>query len=144
MRKIPRNLFLAATVVTILNFQSCSKYEDGPAFTLRTKKSRLLGEWELVKLSDENGAVIFPSSDNDYEIHMEFEKDGDFELGYTYEEDGTPYSLSSVGEWEFSSDKEELKVDYFGDKVVWEIQRLTNKELWFEDVSGDKWELEAK
>ena len=28
---------------------SCTKFEEGPGFSIRTKKSRLIGEWELVE-----------------------------------------------------------------------------------------------
>ena len=47
-------LLLAASAVTILNFNSCSKYEEGPAFSLIPKNNRLVGEWELVKMDGED------------------------------------------------------------------------------------------
>ena len=47
-------LLLAASAVTILNFNSCSKYEEGPVFSLIPKNNRLIGEWELVKMDGED------------------------------------------------------------------------------------------
>lgn len=129
-----RTLFLAATVVTILNFQSCGKYEDGPAFSLRSKTSRITGEWEVVQI----GSDVYPQ--NGYSIEFEFEKDGDFTFTYSY--DG--YSYSYLGEWEFSSDKEELDLIVDGSVETFEIKRLTNKELWLEDDTNQEWKLEAK
>ena len=49
-------LLLAATLVTVLNFQSCSKYEDNPAFSLSSKKSRLVGEWEVVRVNGQSSS----------------------------------------------------------------------------------------
>ena len=53
------------------------------------------------------------------------------------------YTYFDSGEWEFSSDKEELEFDPSdsGD-YEWEIDRLTNKQLWIEDEYGNeyKWE----
>lgn len=72
MNKVKNTLFLAATVITVLNFQSCSKYEDGPSFSLRTKKARVTGDWEVVRIGNET----YPQ--NGYSLEMTFEKDGDF------------------------------------------------------------------
>ncbi|WP_066758238.1 hypothetical protein [Crocinitomix algicola] len=146
MKRATQRLLLAAALITVLNFQSCKKYEDGPAFTLKTKKSRLSGEWEVVRVYDNSGVQVFPYSGSDYsvEIEFEFEKDGDFEQSYFVSYDGYSYSSSAKGEWEFSSDKEELEVEIDNFKQDWEITRLTSKEFNFEDEDGYEWELEAK
>ncbi len=33
---------------------SCSKYEDGPLISLKSKKNRLLGEWKVVEFKKDN------------------------------------------------------------------------------------------
>lgn len=134
MNKVKNTLFLAATVITVLNFQSCSKYEDGPSFSLRTKKARVTGDWEVVRIGNET----YPQ--NGYSLEMTFEKDGDFEFSYSY--DGGTYGYK--GEWEFSGDKEDLEVTIENQVNDWEILRLTNKELWFEDDTNTEFRLEAK
>jgi hypothetical protein len=61
---------------------------------------------------------------------MEFDKDGDFEFRSSYS--GYYGSASNVvsGDWEFSSDKEEIELDFDdGSSQEIEITRLTNKEL---------------
>ncbi len=98
------SLVMVASVVTILNFSSCGKYEEGPNFTLRTKKGRLTGEWEVVKMAGQN----MPSS---YEIEFEFEKDGDFKYTYSYSGGGSSYSYSYNGEWDWKNDKEDIKLE---------------------------------
>ena len=58
--KTQNTFLLAAAAVTVLNFQSCSKYEDGPAFSLRSKNSRLVGEWEvLLKIDGQTVGSLF-------------------------------------------------------------------------------------
>ena len=131
MNKKNGTLLLAATMITVLNFHSCKKYDDGPSFTLRSKKGRLTGEWELVKLDGQ--------SITGYDIEWEFEKDGDFSQSYSYSSSSYSYS----GEWEFSSDKEEIEIQMNGSSssTDFEIKRLTNKELTVE-YDGDEWEFE--
>ncbi len=140
MKSISRNILMGAALVTILNFNSCKKYEDGPGFTLKSAKGRLVGEWEVVKMTDSDG---FSYLDSDYDLELEFDKDGDFSFTTAYSYGGSSYSYSYNGEWEFSSDKEEIEVEISGEKIDWKIKKLTNKELWFEDEEGTEWELEA-
>lgn len=146
MRRTSQRLFLAAALVTVLNFQSCGKYDDGPAFTLKTKKGRLVREWEVVKVYDDDGEQVFPYGGSDYDmsIEFEFEKDGDFDQTFTYSYGGDTYTYGYKGDWEFSSDKEELEIQIGSSKEDWKIKRLTSDELQFEDEDGYEWELEAK
>ena len=134
MKNGKSTLFLAATIVTVLNFSSCSKYEDGPMFSLRTKKARLSGDWEVVRIGNET----YPQ--DGYSIEMEFEKEGDFSFSYFY--GASSYSYN--GEWEFASDKEDLDIIIENQVQTFEILRLKNDELWLEDPNNIEWRLEAK
>ncbi|MCF8297194.1 MAG: lipocalin family protein [Saprospiraceae bacterium] len=132
-----RKLMLAAAVVIMLNFNSCGKYDDGPKFSLKTKTSRLVGEWEVVKV---DGDKI-----TDADFILEFEKGGDFKATYTYEDYGSTYTDVYDGEWEWDSKKEVIKVDFDdGYNADWEVMRLTNDELWFEDEDKMYYECEKK
>ena len=126
-------LLLAATFVTVLNFQSCSKYEENPPFSLSTKKSRLAGEWEVVKVDGQSSSQYF-SSDETY--FFEFEKDGDFEFGYTETYNGSTYTYSYSGEWEWENNKEQIEIELQGYVIDYEIIKLTKNELILEDKSG--------
>ena len=119
-------LLLAATLVTVLNFQSCSKYEDNPAFSLSSKKSRLVGEWEVVRVDGQSSSQYFGPG---YTYTFEFESDGDFEYGYTYTDGVNTYSYSYSGEWEWENNKEEIEVELNGTIMDFKIKKLTNKEL---------------
>ena len=133
--KTQNTLLLAAAAVTVLNFQSCGKYEDGPAFSLRSKTSRLVGEWEVVKMQGQN----LPSG---YEITMEFESDGDLTYSYSYSYYGYNYTYSFSGEWEWEDNKGSIEIDVDGYKLDFEILRLTKDELVMEDNNNQEWELE--
>jgi hypothetical protein len=126
-------LLLAATLVTVLNFQSCSKYEENPPFSLSTKKSRLAGEWEVVKVDGQSSSQYFGSDETYF---FEFEKDGDFEFGYTETYNGSTYTYSYSGEWEWENNKEQIEIELQGYVIDYEIIKLTKKELILEDKSG--------
>jgi hypothetical protein len=124
-------LLLAAAAITVLNFQSCSKYEDGPAFSLRTKKGRLVGTWEVVKV---NGQNISSYSGYNVDMEWEFESDGDFKVKQTisYSNGGygnNSYSYSSSGEWEWENNKEEIEIKVNGQVLDLEIKQLTSNEM---------------
>ena len=131
-----KNNVIALTLVMMISY-SCSKYDDGPFFSLRTKKGRLVGEWELDKVI-QNGQT--QSLDSDYDIIWEFERDGDFEQTLEY----GSYSYGYNGDWEFDDNGEELEIQINGDGTqTFEINRLTNNELWLEiNDGGDKTEYE--
>ena len=139
MVKISTKTILAGGLLTAVSVSpSCGKYEDGPGFSLASKKSRLAGTWELDKLTYSNGSV----ADLIGSIDVEFEKDGDYSIRTTTSDS---YTYTDSGDWEFSSDKEEIEFeDNDGDNFEWEIKRLTNKELWVEDEYGNEWEWEKE
>jgi hypothetical protein len=126
-------LLLAATLVTVLNFQSCSKYDENPAFSLSSKKSRLAGEWEIVKVDGQSSNQYFGPNETYF---FEFEKDGDFEFGYRETYNGNTYTYSYSGEWEWENNKEEIEIEFQGYVIDYEIIKLTKKELILEDKSG--------
>ena len=122
----------------------CSKYEDGPVISLRTKKARLTGTWEIAKI---NGTA--PASGEQWEF--EFEKDGDYTevrtsidsvfVGYNYEYvewynyplyDIQILNTSTNGEWEFFEDGADLYLKHENGGYYYGINRLTMNELTLE------------
>ena len=138
-------ILLAASVVTILNFQSCSKYEDGPSFSLRTKKGRLVGDWELVKINGQSPEAYMNSSSGSWssvsnvDIEWEFESDGDWKRKASWQRTSNnpngygsyTYNINYVdrGEWEWDDNKEEIEIEYDGDYYDYEILKLSNSEM---------------
>lgn len=129
-----KTILTLATVVAATTFlASCGKYEDGPGFTLLTKKARITGEWDIKEYVDgSDGSVI---TDNNSDTYLA-EKDGTLTLKQG--------SLSTKGTWAFASDKEKLTITIpvvifgtsYSTPVTATITRLTNKELWLKDDDG--------
>lgn len=123
-------VFLSCLVIT----SSCGKYEEGPEFTVLTKKQRLIGDWKIVE------AMIDGQAQNvdDYSDYtLTFERDGTARITYG--------ALTHKGTWEFIEDKTKLRtLDLTGQTAEPTIIRLTNKELWLKDADGDLNKLEAK
>ncbi len=135
-----KNISLAtiAGATILVSSSGCGKYEDGPGFTLLTKKSRVVGDWDVKSV----GSTVLGS---EYGINMNFEKSGSMSYNYTYS--GIVQEVYA-GTWDFASDKENLIITLDGEATVFEIKRLTNKELWLDDditaTDGEIWKLEAK
>jgi hypothetical protein len=120
MKNTKNYLLLSIAVIISLAITSCGKYEDGPGFSLLTKTARMTNKWELKSVDGEVEAGL---------VVLDLKKDGSMSIN----EDG--YIID--GSWEFSSDKEDLRLSIFGDEVDLKIRRLTNKELWLENELED-------
>lgn len=133
MKRIAK-ILTSASIVLIA--ASCGKYSDGPGFTVLTKKMRLTNEWDIKTIIDSDGTSYSDTSDDTFT----FDKDG------TYRSNSG--SISVNGKWEFTSNKEKIRVTYTSGSVSVteesEILRLTNTELWLKDSDGDTYKSEAK
>ncbi|NSW44700.1 MAG: hypothetical protein HPY79_02575 [Bacteroidales bacterium] len=114
-----KNILVSFLVVALMF--SCTKYEDGPIFTFRSKNKRIAHSWEYAAIIyTETGISV---TTNLPSVVMTFSKDG------TYSEN-TGYT----GTWKFKGDIElEITKSRQGDSIqttIWEITRLSNKELW--------------
>ncbi len=138
-----RNLIFFAITLLIA---SCGKYDEGPDISLRTKKARLLGTWQLSSLFM-NG-TLQPISPNSY-TNLEIKKNKDTFTINSYDASTQQYNVQ-FGEWEFVEKKERLRLKYFdgsGTTIVhindWDIKRLTSKELIVEFTdTNDKFRME--
>lgn len=81
MRKIA--IILSIIAVTAMLFSSCGKYEEGPAFSLATKKARLTGDWTL-KETSYNGVVVENLSNFGEITTITYKKDGTGSNSYTW------------------------------------------------------------
>jgi len=133
------------TVISVLflmfNVSSCSKYEDGPRFSLRTKESRLTKEWELVELKYVSGVSHF-SPDYSY-YGIKFLENQKLVVNTKSVLGGLN---SSIGEWYWSDGKNYIGVDLangYNSYNSWYILRLTKNELWIEDEYFNEWHFEV-
>jgi hypothetical protein len=110
-------------------FQGCGKYEEGPSFSLKTKKGRLCQSWSVDKWVDSNGNETAGTTSD---------------LIYTYEKDGTVSvsdgSLSISGTWKFDDSKENIEVtsdaSVSTSSTSYKIIKLTSSEFWTEEDDG--------
>jgi len=128
MRRV--TVLVALLAVTALMFTSCGKYEEGPAFSLKSKTARLTGEWKLVEMTS-NGTV---QDLQGIEVLYEFIKDGTMKVTTKW----MGMSFSFDGEWRFDDSKEKLEIRVKEDNQwsEWEkveILKLANTELWLKD-----------
>lgn len=122
-------------LIVILFLAGCGKYEDGPAFSLLTKKARLTGEWKVEKVFKNDVEEELDSLSQNTTIL--YDSDGTGKITFTQ----GSVSLAIDFEWQFGDGKETVsmrtkKLDGTWDE--WDetrILRLTNKEFWFEETS---------
>ncbi len=140
--KHSNKLFLAAAVIILLNFSSCKKYGEDSGLQLKSPTKRLIGEWELDKITDDQGNVELGG--NDFELIAEFEDDMDFKykVSYSYTYYGVTYNYDYTynGEWEWEDDEETIEIKFDSYSMEWEVKKLSDGELWVEDE--DNWEYE--
>ena len=149
MKKVFASIAIVALLVGSVSVTGCGKYEEGPSVSLRTKKARVVGTWEIEKVM-ENGvdittdirAVIASES-------IEFKKDETFTASQTLTSLFGGGTDSQSGTWAFASDKEKISTSTTENNVTTtttvDILRLTNKEFWTKEVDGsDTYEYHYK
>jgi len=145
-----KNISFYFVFAVLIAFSACKKYEDGPFLTLRTPEQRIDGNWESESiegsyldyfndlLSNIGDSVLVVRNLSDLELEAEFEKDGDCELEIRGRAEiemmngnvmRIPFSESMDGNWRFKDDKEVIEIDIDDEEIIWEIIKLTNKEL---------------
>ena len=134
-----KKLLLIALPLLVL--ASCNKYEDGPAFSLRTKTQRLSNNWQ-VSSAYQNGTdktsefnVVFAG------YLLDIRKDNTYTLSFSPLSAGT---VTDSGTWEFNSDQTHvILTNSDGEQQDYTILRLKEKELWvrFHDDNNDEWEV---
>jgi hypothetical protein len=119
--------FLSTGLIT-----SCKKYEDGPAFSLRTKKARLTGDWKIDKVLYNNEDITADYIDGvGANFVLDIEKDG------TYKQMG---KVTDAGTWKLGEDKDDvffLSNDPGSKEEAFRITRLKNKELWLKQTQSN-------
>jgi hypothetical protein len=127
MKKFYLTFIMLAAVV--LTFTACKKYDEGPAFSLASKKARFVNNWKVEKILYDG--VEQNLTTDDQESRFNVKKDGTFDATSS----GSGYS----GKWEFSKDKEsfytEVEIGSISFKDTIGIVRLKSKELWTRETT---------
>ncbi len=122
-----------------LGMSSCQKYEDGPAISFRSTLNRLVGYWRLDKWVENN---VEQPAQLKFERKYGFAKDGTYY--YSFKDTTNGMVINFDGTWVMRKRNEQLVLGIndplFGMLYeVWDITRLTNKEIWLENVSPKKY-----
>jgi hypothetical protein len=125
--------------MSVFVLASCSKYDEGPAVSLRTKKARLCNSWQISS-AYQNGAdktAEFNTVLAGYLLNIK--KDDTYTLSYSPLSAGT---VTDNGSWKFNDDKTHvIFTDSDGESSDYTILRLKEKELWVKFMEdGDEWE----
>lgn len=149
------SLVIVLTIASAIFFNSCNKYDEGPAFSLLSATKRITGTWEL-KETTVNGDVldinqmlnIFGEMEMDTisgvefdlsqitvnSVKMTLEKSGTGNFAVSVSYMGFPFNQNEDIIWSFDDKKENISITVMDDVQDFEIIRLTNKELWLQDV----------
>jgi hypothetical protein len=132
-----------AVIVAIVGFSSCKKYEDGPAFSLKSKKARVANTWEI-DVAYRNGEVVTDDYD---EFTLRTEVDGNASLAALYSLGDFSFEYETQGTWQFEDSKEVISFDYENDDAdaKYQILKLENDNMWLREQGGeDELHLKSK
>ncbi len=132
MKNVFKSLIAILAVGSLL-LGSCSKYEDGPGFTVRTAKARVSGDWKLTSYTL-NGTDYTSSLPT---ITMTIDKDGTYTGTYS----SGSGSVTETGTWVFNDDKTTLSITASSNTEVYTITELKSKEMKLQQVSGSNTEV---
>ena len=126
------SLLALATLVTLST--GCGKYEEGPEFSLRSRKERIANTWRVEKAM--NGTDDVTSAFSQYELKLT--KDGDATLTANYALGDLTFEYATSGTWELVNNDEDLKLDFENNDAdeTYTIQRLKEEELWVREKDG--------
>jgi hypothetical protein len=133
-----KNLIKATLIVAILTLvlPGCKKFEDGPAFSLRTVKARVTGTWHIDNVSD-NG-VDATAAYQAFISSWVIDKSGSYTINEIFG--------NETGTWKLGEDKDDILFTKSGSSTVdsYRILRCKNKELWLRQVYSNGTKLEIK
>ncbi len=131
------NKLLLLFIGIVAMFFSCKKYEEGPAFSLLTKKSRVSNTWELDKYY-ENGVDKTNDAVSAFKDFTLFIDKNNMKYSKSFSAFGLiPYG--ETGSWKFTSDMESIEFDpenYSLAPYTWKIIKLKNTSLGFSYTSN--------
>jgi hypothetical protein len=121
--------FLVLVLLSVI-VVSCGKYEEGPGFSLISKKNRVTNTWVLSKV-EVNGQDETPQSSS-YTLKMTLKEDETLSANYTV----LTIPFTTTGTWAFNSDKSALILTDNSGTSTNTILRLTNKEMKLRQIAN--------
>ncbi|MCC7301610.1 MAG: hypothetical protein IT233_03115 [Bacteroidia bacterium] len=131
-----RTLSLSMLLVLLISFPACKKYEDGPLFSLRSKKERIANDWKISGYW-ENGVNKLTDFQNTFQgAKYSLTKSENFV--FTYKLLGL-IDVEQSGTWHLSGDKDAILFNQTAptaDNWSLTILRLKERELWLQETDS--------
>ncbi|MBK8340913.1 MAG: hypothetical protein IPK99_13355 [Flavobacteriales bacterium] len=86
----------------------CKKYDDGPAFSLRSREERVANNWRVEQATDGGNDVT--SAFSVYELRMTRDRDATLLASYTL--GALTLDFQTSGTWDFENNSEDLRLDF--------------------------------
>lgn len=130
-----KHLLKISLLALCISFASCKKYEDGPPFSLMTKKARISNIWAVDKYYLNGVDKTIEYRQLIVREKLVFFQSGNFEYN---ELSNWSWAVPSYsGKWALINNKENLEMIPDNSAVstkTFRILRLKNKELWLEQT----------
>lgn len=145
--RIPAPIFVLIGVI-MLSMCACNKYDEGPAFSIRTKTFRATDNWKIGKAFKDGVDVTTGTR-----MSIDLKSDGSLHYTDTTVIASGDSISNQVGVWEFDHEAENLLLVFTNpgggaiSAKVWYILRLTVGELWVTETVGEslyRYEFEPK
>jgi hypothetical protein len=135
MKQFKLTLGFILLTVGIITFTGCSKYEEGPFFSLRTKRSRVVGDWKATAFTVDGEDYLNYSSTETFECMsgemFNFNMSGNMSINWVFENDGNT-TITTI------SDNNTL--DYANSYVQCEAIYTANYD---ENIETAKWDFSS-
>ena len=128
-------LILALGLMTTIGLSSCNKYDDGPAFSLQSKKARVANTWVIAQAYNDGEDV----TDSYDEYTLITSKDGNAELKAVYSFGNFTFNYETDGTWKFEDSEKTLVLDFEDNDAdrSYQILRLKDDEMWLREEGGE-------
>lgn len=125
---------LSLIVVSSLT-TGCGKYEEGPEFSLRSKKERIANTWRIESASDGGNDVT--SAFTAYALMMNKDEEATLTANYALGE--ITFQFATAGTWDLINNNEDLELDFENNDAdrTYQILRLKEDELWLREKGSD-------
>jgi hypothetical protein len=131
-KQIMKAVLFSLSLMT-LGLVGCSKYSEGPSFSMQTRKARLCNDWKLSNYIMNGNDVFDPS----ITTKMSIDNDGTYSISNYTNELGQIQGTYSHGTWTFGEDQ--TSVFFYADTTTvdpiheYTIKELRNKRLVLEE-----------
>lgn len=126
---------LAAIGLAVALLLGCTKFEEGPGFTLRTKKGRVANDWKV----DRGYINDIEATEALNDFYVTFKRDGAVKFTYMVPTAAGDSTFVVKGGWDFINDEDVALVLSKDDSTItriWHLTRLTADELFATEMVG--------